>query len=192
MNLSIDKKKNFREIIDLINSSKKDMVMTINNKLIKLYWNIGEYLSDKCKNEGWSNNIVVSLADFIKQTQPNSKGFSSQNLWRMKQFYELYCQNEKLSPLVREIGWTHHLIIVSKSKSMEEREFYLKMAFNENYSKRELECQISSSLFERTMLSKKKSLTRGERNLSENRKFNLKLRTRSQASGNELFNLLRI
>ncbi len=77
------------------------------------------------------------------------KGFSDKNIWRMKQFYEVYRDYPKLSPVVREISWTNNLVIFSRCKSHEEREFYLELAKQENYSKRVLERQISTSLFER-------------------------------------------
>ena len=71
----------------------------------------------------------------------------------MKQFYETYAKNEKLSPLVRELSWTNNLVILSGCKTDEAREFYLRLCIRNNYSKRELERQINSLLFERTMLS---------------------------------------
>jgi len=71
----------------------------------------------------------------------------------MRQFYEMYSGNEKLAPLVREISWTHNLIIMSRAKNDEAREFYLLLCNRNNYSKRELERQIDSMLFERTMIS---------------------------------------
>lgn len=74
--------------------------------------------------------------------------------------------NEIVSPLVSQfkqqdiratllvkLTWTNHLIIFSRCKIEEEREFYIRMCIREKYSKRELERQISASLFERTMLS---------------------------------------
>ncbi|PIW59562.1 MAG: DUF1016 domain-containing protein, partial [Candidatus Omnitrophica bacterium CG12_big_fil_rev_8_21_14_0_65_50_5] len=85
-----------------------------------------------------------------------STGYSSQNLWRMKQFYEAYRKYPKLSTLLRELGWSSHLHIISKTKTIEEKEFYLRLAIKERYSVRELERQIDSGLFERVILSKKK------------------------------------
>ena len=84
------------------------------------------------------------------------KGLSSQNLWRMKQFYEAYHTNPKLSPLVREISWTNNMIILSKSKTEEEREFYIRLSIKERLSKRELERQMDSAVFERVILSEEK------------------------------------
>ena len=76
----------------------------------------------------------------------------------MKQFYELYADNDIVSPLVTQLSWTNHLIIMSSCKSNEEREFYIKLAIKEHYSKRQLERQIDSGYYERYMLSKEKLL----------------------------------
>lgn len=70
----------------------------------------------------------------------------------MKQFYETYVDNEIVSPLVTQLSWTNNLIILSKVKSIEEKEFYIKLAIKERYSKRQLERQIESCTFERINL----------------------------------------
>ena len=67
------------------------------------------------------------------------RGFSVRNLWRMKQFYETYHALPKLTPLVTELSWTHNLLIMSRSRRDEEREFYLRLCIREKWSKRELE-----------------------------------------------------
>ena len=71
----------------------------------------------------------------------------------MRQFYATYRDDEKVSPLVRQLPWTHNLIILSQSKTPEEREFYLKTAIREKWSSRELERQFRGALFERTVLN---------------------------------------
>ncbi|MDE6951390.1 MAG: PDDEXK nuclease domain-containing protein, partial [Lachnospiraceae bacterium] len=96
-------------------------------------------------------------ARFIQAERPDIKGFSASNIWRMRQFYETYIGNEKLAPLVREISWTQNLLIMSRTKTDEAREFYLLLASRNNYTKRELERQIDSMLYERTMISDEKN-----------------------------------
>ena len=103
--------------------------------------------------------MVTELANFIQTKEPEIKGFSDKNIWRMKKFYETYKDFPKLSTLLREISWSHNLAIFSRCKTVEEREFYLKLAKQENYSFRELERQISASLFERTMIGNSKLST---------------------------------
>lgn len=94
----------------------------------------------------WGNSVVSNLSDYLKRNEPNVSGFSAPNLWRMMQFFEAYNKNEKLSPLVREISWANNLIILSKTKSEQEKAFYIRLSIDERLSKRELERQIDSGL----------------------------------------------
>lgn len=121
-----------------------------------MYWNIGEYISKRVETTEWGQSVVKELAHYIQKTEPEIKGFSDKNLWRMKQFYETYKDFPKLSSLTRQLSWTNNTIIFSRSKSIEEQEFYLNLTLQEKYSSRELERQINSSVFERTMIGQKK------------------------------------
>jgi len=71
---------------------------------------------------------VKELSNYLIKKEPTLKGFSKRNLWRMKQFYSTYKNYPKLSPLVREITWSHNLTIFSQCKTIEEKEFYIKLA----------------------------------------------------------------
>jgi predicted nuclease of restriction endonuclease-like (RecB) superfamily len=147
---------NFNEILKTIQTSKQKALQQLNTTLIELYWEIGKYISAKTISENWGKSVVKELSEYIKEKEPTIKGFSDKNLWRMKQFYDTYKDNEKLTPLVTEISWTNNLIILSSAKTDQEREFYLLLTSRERYSKRELERQIKSGIFERTMLANEK------------------------------------
>lgn len=151
-------KHQFSDIIHLIKESRTRAIRAVNAELIDLYWNIGSYISEKINHAEWGESVVEELSNFIQQNEPNLKGFSDKNLWRMKQFFEAYKEFPKLSPVVRELSWTHNLIIISRTKSLEERTFYLNLCKQERYSKRELERQISASIFERTILGNTNNL----------------------------------
>ena len=151
--------KRFTDIIHLIKHSRTNAIKAVNSELINLYWNIGEYITNKLEQSEWGDSVVTELAIYIQQSEPELKGFSDKNIWRMKKFYETYKDFPKLSPVVREISWTHNLLIFSRCKTIEEKEFYLKHVKKENYSKRELDRQISASLFERTMMGNTKLST---------------------------------
>ena len=146
----------FTDIIQLIKQSRSNAIRAVNAELINLYWNIGKHICNKLEKSEWGDAVVTELAKYIQQNEPEIKGFSDKNMWRMKQFYETYKDFPKLSPLVREISWTHNMLIFSRCKTMEEREFYLERVKQESYSSRELDRQISASLFERTMISNTK------------------------------------
>ena len=149
----------FIVVLKKIQLSKQEVYKKINVSLIELYWGIGEYISLKCTKENWGKGVVQELAKFINLKEPTIKGFTARGLWRMKQFYETYYLNKKLSPLVTQLSWSNHLLILSASKSDEEREFYILQSIKERYSKRELQRQIQSGLFQRTMLANKKMST---------------------------------
>ena len=150
----------FGEVVNMIRTTREKVFRIANSAMIDLYWQIGAYISEKISRSEWGDGVVKQLADHIARTEPELKGFSKKNLWRMKQFYELYSgSGEIVSTLLRQISWSNNLAILSRCKSAEERLFYIKMSVSENYSFRDLNRQIDSSLFERTMLSSPKVST---------------------------------
>jgi predicted nuclease of restriction endonuclease-like (RecB) superfamily len=149
----------FTEVIRLIKKARSNAYQAVNTEMINLYWSIGEYISKRVEVQAWGKSVVAQLAQYIEKKAPDLKGYSDKNLWRMKQFYETYKDHTKLSTLLREISWSHNLAIVSRCKSMKEREFYLIMCKKEQYAFRELDRQISAGLFERSVIGKAKLST---------------------------------
>ncbi|HRD74182.1 MAG TPA: DUF1016 N-terminal domain-containing protein, partial [Aquimonas sp.] len=147
----------FATIAQLIASARQRAVQAVNTTLIELYWQIGEHISRKIAASEWGDGVVDQLARYLAQTQPGLRGFTRANLFRMRQFYEAYAADEFVAPLVRQIPWTHHLIILSQSKQAEERGFYLRLVAQEKWSKRQLERQFKAALFERTVLTPAKA-----------------------------------
>ena len=143
----------FADIAQLIAAARQRAVQAVNTTLIELYWQIGEHISRKIAASEWGDGVVDQLARYLAQTQPGLRGFTRRNLFRMRQFYEAYASNELVSPLVTQLPWTHHLIILSQSKRMEEQAFYVRLAVQEKWSKRQLERQFKAALFERTVLT---------------------------------------
>ena len=100
-----DRTGQFAEIVSLIQQTRTHVIRLANTALIDLYWNIGQYISEKLAASDWGDGVVKQLADYIAKNVPEVKGFSDKNLWRMKQFYETYKgAGEKLSALLREIA----------------------------------------------------------------------------------------
>jgi predicted nuclease of restriction endonuclease-like (RecB) superfamily len=143
----------FDVVLGLIEAARTKAVAAVNTTLIDLYWSIGQYINRKTAVEGWGKGTVETLAQTIQRRYPGATGYSASNLWRMNQFYATYRDLPKLAPLVRELSWTHNLLIMSRSKRDEEREFYLRVCLREKWGKRELERQLAGALFERTVLS---------------------------------------
>ncbi len=108
---------------------------------------------ERQKKYGWGKAIVENLAKDLQKEFPGVKGFSPQNIWRMRQFCFAYDGNIKLSPLVREIGWSHNVIILMNCKSDLEREFYIRMTRKFGWSKNFLIHQIENKTYEKTILN---------------------------------------
>lgn len=136
-------------------TARQKAYQTVNRQLVELYWSIGKGVFEKIELSHWGEGIIEALSKDLERTFPDMRGFSAQNLWRMKQLYGAYKDDEKLSTLLRELSWSHNVLILNRTNTPEEKEFYLKTCVRERWSFRELERQIDSSLFERFMLSKK-------------------------------------
>lgn len=161
----------FEQIALLINEARNRVYKNANSELVLLYFNVGKVVSEKVKAGNWGENTVQELSDYIQLKAPNLSGFNRRGLYRMKQFYETYSAPEFVStlvtqlqkteneileivtPLVTQINWTHHLLILSKTKSPVEKLFYIEQCISEKLSKRELERQLNSAQFERVLLS---------------------------------------
>ncbi len=148
----------FDEIARIIEEARDTAYRRVNEALIIMYRRIGRFLSEKSKDANYGDGYVDSLSEYIQKHFPGIKGFNRRGLYRMKQFYEIYAENEKVSALLTQLSWTNHLLIMSGSKSDEEREFYMRLAAKEHYSSRELERQMDSGYYERYMLSQGKLL----------------------------------
>ena len=155
-------------LIEVIESSRKNALRKVNEELIRMYWLVGEYLSVESKNVSFGDKYIDAIAKEIKDVFPGIKGFNRRGLYRMKQFYELYKDNSIVTPLLTQLSWSNHLLIMSGCKSNMEREFYMRLCIKEGYSKRELERQINSGYYERYMLSKEKLLPEPIKGLKEN------------------------
>jgi len=164
---------NFEQVILLITQARNRVYSKANAELVMLYFSVGQIVSEKVANGKWGDGTVDDLANYIAEKQPLLKGFNRRGLYRMKQFYEVYSDPEIVSPLMTQfqgivneqdkfvsalltqISWTNHLLILAKTKTSEEKLFYLYQSIKDKLSTRELERQLNTATFERTMLGNK-------------------------------------
>lgn len=146
----------FEQISLLIEESRKKAFQSVNKALILLYWKIGQYISQQVSDGKWGDGTVRQLADYLAVKQPGLKGFNRRGLYRMMQFYEAYKNDEIVSSVMTQISWTHHVNILASTKTIEEREFYLRLTIRDRLSVRELRRQMDTAVFERTILADKK------------------------------------
>lgn len=158
----------FSKIIMLIEKRKKNAYFKVNEEMILLYLDVGKFIFELQQKSKYGDKITIKASEFMKKNYPTIKGFTKRNIERMIQFYKTYKDDEIATPLVTQLSWTNNLLIISGSKSIEERHFYLKLAIKNNYSKRELDRQISSAYYERYMLSGGKQLPTIKKTIDEN------------------------
>ena len=140
-------------IKERIRKSQYEALKAVNKELIALYWDIGKMIVERQKKHGWGKAIVENLAKDLQKEFPGIQGFSSRNIWYMRNLFRLYDGSIKLQPLVAEISWTKHLIIMAQCKDNLEREFYIRMTRKFGWTKNILIHQIEGKAYEATMLN---------------------------------------
>jgi predicted nuclease of restriction endonuclease-like (RecB) superfamily len=137
----------FAEVVELIRASRGRALAAVNTTLIELYWQVGESISRRIQTDGWGKGTVAALSSYIQERQPGIRGFSPQNLWRMRQFFEAYRDHPDLSTLSRVLPWSSNLHILTKAKRPEERELYLRMAATQRWPVREVARELAYRLY---------------------------------------------
>lgn len=158
---------NFNQIVELINNRKNNAYRKINEEMIQLYFEVGKYVNELKEKSTYGDKISEKVAEFLKNNYPELKGFTKRNIERMVQFYNTYKDDEIGISLITQLSWTNNLLVLSGAKNQEERHFYLKLVIKNNYTKRELDRQISSSYYERYLLSRGNALPTTKKTVDE-------------------------
>ena len=159
------------DIKQRIRSAQYEALKAVNKELIALYWDIGRMIQERQKGHTWGKAVVTQLAKDLQKEFPGIGGFSSSNLWRARLFYETYADNPKLAPLVREIAWSHNILILEKCKDVHERQFYITATKKFGWSKNVLIHQIENKSYKKYLLNQ----TNFDKTLPENIKHQAKL-----------------
>lgn len=173
--LENDNTQDIIDIVSVIEAHRKIAFQKVNEELITMYYEIGKYLSKKVKEEKWGSKVIENISKEIKNKYPTLKGFEKRGLYRMIQFYETYIGNEIVSTLLTQISWSNNLMIISSTRSMEEKEFYIRMCIKNNYSTRELNRQITSGYYQRYILSNGNALESIEKAIDDDDLPNTKI-----------------
>ncbi len=139
------------EIKERVRKAQYEALKVVNTELITLYWDIGRAIVDKQKL-GWGKSIVPKLSKELQKEFPGVGGFSTTNLWYMAQFYTEYQSDTNIQPMVGEISWSKHLVILSRVKEPQERLFYTQATKKFGWTKDVLTNQIENKTFERYLL----------------------------------------
>ncbi|MBW6482509.1 MAG: DUF1016 family protein [Vicingaceae bacterium] len=172
MDLDNDYKIWITSLKDKIRSAQLKAAMSINEQLIRLYWDIGEGIAKKQQEHNWGSKVVEQMAKDLKRELPDTNGFSRTNLFAMRKFYMFYKDTELVhqaggqledrGKLVHQSGgqlakknilcqipWRHHVAIMGGGNSVVEAQFYIQQTIQNNWSRSVLEMQLASKLIER-------------------------------------------
>lgn len=140
------------EVKEKVRAAQYEALKAVNVELINLYWELGKAISEK-QSVGWGKAIVPILSNELQKEFPKMSGFSVGNLWLLAQFYSEYHTDINLVPLVREISWSKHVVILKKCKDSQERQFYILATKKFGWTKNVLIHQVENKTFEKYILN---------------------------------------
>ncbi len=144
---------NFKnEITARIRSAQYEALKAVNKEMIALYWEVGKRITEQQTALGWGKSVVENLSRDIQKEFPGIKGFGVSNMWDMARFYTEYQSNEILQPLVGEISWTKHIVILTKCKETRQRQFYILTTKKYGWTKDVLINKIEAKTYENYLL----------------------------------------
>jgi predicted nuclease of restriction endonuclease-like (RecB) superfamily len=133
-----------------IHTAQQRAVLVVNCELIVLYWQVGRDILDRQKNQGWGAKVIDRLAKDLTDAFPDMKGFSRRNLLYMRSFAEAWPDLEFVQQAVAQLPWGQNLLLLTKLKKREEREWYVAQAIEHGWSRNVMWHHISTHLHQRT------------------------------------------
>ncbi len=144
---------NFKnEITARIRSAQYEALKAVNKEMIALYWEVGKRITEQQTASGWGKSVVENLSRDIQKEFPGIQGFGVRNMWDMARFYAEYQSNEILQPLVAEISWSKHIVILTKCKETRQRQFYILATKKHGWTKDVLINKIEAKTYENYLL----------------------------------------
>lgn len=140
------------EIARRIRSAQYEALKAVNKEMIALYWEIGRRITEQQAALGWGKSVVETLSRDIQKEFPGIKGFGVRNMWDMARFYAEYQSDEILQPLVAEISWSKHIVILTKCKDTRQRQFYILATKRYGWTKDVLINKIEAKAYENYLL----------------------------------------
>lgn len=140
------------EITARIRSAQYEALKAVNKEMIALYWEVGKRITEQQTASGWGKSVVENLSRDIQKEFPGIQGFGVRNMWDMARFYAEYQSNEILQPLVAEISWSKHIVILTKCKETRQRQFYILATKKHGWTKDVLINKIEAKTYENYLL----------------------------------------
>lgn len=150
--LALDYQQFKTDITARIRTAQYEALKAVNQEMIALYWEIGKRITEQQQRQGWGKSVVETLSKDIQQEFPGIQGFGARNMWDMARFYAEYQGDEILQPLVAEISWSKHIVILTKCKEARQRQFYILATKKYGWTKNVLIHHIEARTYESYLL----------------------------------------
>jgi predicted nuclease of restriction endonuclease-like (RecB) superfamily len=151
-----------KEIKDIVSFAKSKAALSVNEYLLLMYWQLGEMIVQKQKQHLWGDAVIEQLSADLQKAFPEMKGFSRTNLFNRKKLF-LFYTNTKVQPavgqlkfttpkalkLITQIPWSHNIIVIEKTNSLDEALFYVAQTIENNWSRNLLLNQLALNLYKR-------------------------------------------
>jgi predicted nuclease of restriction endonuclease-like (RecB) superfamily len=144
-----------KEIKSKIYNAKSKAILSANRLMIELYHEIGKEIVKKQETLAWGKSVVEQMSKELIDEFGEKSGYSSQNLWYMRQFYNSYKDNPILQQLVGEIPWGSNIVIFTKCKDDTQKEYYIKNTIENSWNRNVLMHHIKTNLFDRDKIETK-------------------------------------
>lgn len=145
-----------KELKNKIRAARYQAAIAVNQGLLQLYWYIGKQILEKQEKSAWGSKLIEMLSLDLRNSFPETSGFSIPNLKRMRLFAQNYPQLEFGSQAVSQLPWGHIAVLIHKIKNESEREWYSQQIIEQGWSRATLERYINQDLYRRQALASEK------------------------------------
>lgn len=114
-----------------ISTSQQKASLAVNRELVLLYWQIGNEILTRQAQLGWGAKVIERLAKDLHKAFPEMKGFSRSNLLYMRQFADVWRDQQIVQQLAGQLPWGHNLVLLAKLENQEQRIWYIKKAIED-------------------------------------------------------------
>lgn len=123
--------------------------LAANSALLQIYWQIGCWILDQQNRSEWGAKVIDKLSHDLRKEFPDMQGLSARNPKYMRQFAAVYPDPEFVQATLAQIPWYHHITLLNKVKSHDERIFYVKEAHKNGWSRDVMVAQIDAKYYKR-------------------------------------------
>lgn len=121
--------------------------LSVNSELVRLYWSIGKQIVEMQEKEGWGTKVIERLSSDLSTAFHGMKGFSAENLKKMRRFAGLYPNLSIGSQAVTQLPWGH-VIALMPLKNSPQRDWYAAKTLENGWSRNVLAIHIERELYE--------------------------------------------